>query len=41
MTEMTEKEQFETILDAWDSLEELQVIKAIIIDYLDPQLYAW
>jgi hypothetical protein len=40
MTVMTEKEQFETILDACDSLEELQVIKAIIIDYLDPQLYA-
>lgn len=43
MTEMTEKtikEQLETILDECDSLEELQVIKAIIIDYLDPQLYA-
>lgn len=40
MTEMTEKEQFEIILDKCDSLEELQIIKEIIMDYLAPQSYA-
>lgn len=39
MTEMTEKEQFETILDKCDSLEEMQIIKEIIMDYLAPQSY--
>jgi hypothetical protein len=37
MIVMTEKEQFETILDKCDSLEELQIIKEIIMDYLAPQ----
>ena len=37
MTVMTEKEQFEIILDKCDSLEELQTIKAIIMDCLAPQ----
>lgn len=39
MTVMTEKEQFETILDKCDSLEEMQIIKEIIMDYLAPQSY--
>jgi hypothetical protein len=37
MTEMTIKEQLETILDKCDSSEELQIIKEIIMDYLAPQ----
>lgn len=39
MTVMTEKEQFEIILDKCDSLEALQIIKEIIMDYLAPQSY--
>jgi hypothetical protein len=37
MTAMTNTEQFKTILDQCVSIEELQIIKEIIMDYLAPQ----